>query len=176
MAELAPIEGSYASVIAPKLMEQYKPATAPKLNALLEATGAQKDDLEAAIFSIRSGMYLATAEGAQLDVIGGVFNTSRNGKDDASYRFAIREVAAMRSFATPEDIISVLKGVYGATWVQYIAEYPAGCAILTDADVTDQILEMISPAGVQVRSGALIVDYDGNNIVDYDGNFLYGAS
>lgn len=170
------IADSYGSSVRPKLMEQYKPHHAPKLNALLEAVCSQKDDLEAALFSIRSGFYLETACCEQLDYLGTLFNVDRAGRDDDTYRIAIKQVAALRSFATPEDIISVLKGVYGATFVTYIPEYPAGCAILTDADVTQAILELIAPAGVQVRGSSFIVDYDGNNIVDYDGNLLYGAS
>ena len=176
MAELVQIADSYSEAVAPKLMEQYKPARAPKLNQLLEATSAQKDDLEAAIFSIRSGMYLASAVGPQLDMIGDVFKVGRNGADDATYRVAIQKVASMRSFSTPEDIISVLKVVYGASYVTYIPEYPAGCVVFTDISVPAEVLGALAPAGVQVREPFYLVDYDSNNIVDYDGNLLYGVS
>lgn len=176
MAELSQIVSSYPEVMAPKLMEQYKPHTAPKLNQLLEAIGAQKDDLESALFSIRNGLYLATAEGVQLDTIGAVFNVARLGNDDETYRSNIRQVASMRSFATPEDIISVLKSLYGATSVAYIPEYPAGAAILTDNGIDASVLELLAPAGVRVSGASFLVDYDGNNIVDYDGNFIYGIS
>ena len=176
MAELVQIAASYTETMRPKLMEQYKPGQAPKLNQLLEAIGAQKDDLEAALFSIRSGMYLATAIGAQLDMIGAIFKVGRNGFDDATYRVAIQKVSSMRSFATPEDIISVLKGVYGASYVTYIPEYPAGCVVFTDIAAPAGVLDALAPAGVQVREPFYIVDYDLNNIVDYDGNLLYGVS
>lgn len=176
MAELVQILDSYTETVRPKIMEQYKPGRAPKLNQLLQATGAQKDTLESALLSIRDGMYLFSAVGVQLDIIGAVFNVPRLGNADATYRENIRQVAAMRSFATPEDIIGVLKSLYGAASVSYIPEYPAGCAVLTDIDVPLNVLEMLSPAGVQVRGASFIADYDGNNIVDYDGNFLYGAS
>ena len=176
MAELVQIADSYSDTMRPKLMEQYKPGQAPKLNQLLEAVGAQKDDLEAALFGIRSGMYLATAIGAQLDMIGAIFKVGRNGFDDATYRMAIQKVASMRSFATPEDIISVLKVIYGASYVDYHPEYPAGCVIFTDVIVPAGTLDLLAPAGVQVRAPYFIVDYEGNNIADYDGNILYGVS
>lgn len=176
MAELVQIADSYSETMRAKLMEQYKPGQAPKLNQLLEAIGAQKDYMEAALFSIRSGMYLATALGPQLDMIGGVFKVARNGADDAAYRIAIQQIAAMRSFATPEDIIAVLKVIYGASYVDYHPEYPAGCVIFTDASVPAGTLDLLAPAGVQVRAPYFIVDYEGNNIADYDGNILYGVS
>ena len=176
MAELVQIADSYTESMRPKLMEQYKPARAPKLNQLLEAIGAQKDDLEAALFSIRSGGYLATAVGAQLDVIGALFKVGRNRMDDTAYRIAIQQLASMRSFSTPEDIIAVLKVIYGAAYVDYHPEYPAGCVIFTDVTPPAGVLDMLAPAGVQVRAPFFIVDYDGNNIADYDGNLLYGVS
>ena len=176
MAELSQIASSYAEAVSPKIMEQYKPARAPKLNQLLEATGAQKDDLEAAIFSIRSGMYLASAVGPQLDMIGEVFKAGRNGMGDPAYRIAIQKVSSMRSFSTPEDIISVLKAIYGATYVTYIPEYPAGCVVFADISVPAGVLDALAPAGVQVREAFYLVDYDSNNIADYDGNLLYGVS
>lgn len=176
MAELVQILDSYTEAARPKLMEQYKPGKAPKLNMLLEATGAQKDDLEAALFSIQSGMYLSSAVGPQLDMIGALFKVARNGATDADYRLAIQLVASMRSFSTPEDIISVLKGIYGAAYVEYRPEYPAGCVVFTDIAVPPGVLDMLAPAGVQVRGPNFLVDYEGNNIVDYDGNFLYGVS
>lgn len=165
MAELVQILDSYAETVAPKLMEQYKPDTAPKLNALLEATGAQKDELEAATLTVRSGMYLPTAIGAQLDLIGAVFNVARDGKSDVEYRQSIRIISAMRSFASWEDVISVLRGVYGAAYVHMFPDYPAHMRLVTDAPVTKALVENFMPAGTSVGLAAYLVDMDGAYIV-----------
>lgn len=168
MADLVQILDSYTETVMPKIMEQYKEGTAPKLCAFLKATGAQKDDLEAALFSIRSGLYITSAVGVQLDMLGRLFNVVRGSMNDEEYRWALRKKAALRSFATPEDIISVLVGIYDATDVFYVPEYPAKFWVYAEnlTGLTQLALESISPAGVQGMQGVLLVDYFDDPIVD----------
>ena len=169
MSDVVQITDYYSESMAPRLSEQYKPSHAPKLNDLLVALGASADTLEAALFSIRNLYYLATAAGIQLDNIGAIFAEPRNGRDDETYRENIRLKAAQRSFATPEDIISVIKGLWGAGFVQYIPEYPAAAAFVNDSMITSAQLEILSPAGVSIRGSEFMTDQTGANITDQTG-------
>lgn len=171
MADIVQIMDSYTETVLPKLMEQYKEGNAPKLCAFLKASGAQKDDLESAIFQVRSGFYISSAVGVQLDRLGELFNVPRGSMNDDEYRWALRKRAALRSFATPEDIISVLVGIYDATNVYYVPEYPAKFWVYA-ADLeglTQLALDAISPAGVQAMQGALLCDVFQGSIITATG-------
>lgn len=169
--ELVQIENSYESV-KPKILEQYKKAKAPNLNAFLKALGALKDDLEGAIFSVLNGFDLDTAVGAQLDLLGLLFNVERLGRSDTDYRLAIKQIASLRQFATPEDIISVLKVAYGATYAHYYPNYPASFLVYTDASIDNTTLNSLAPAGVQGFLGAHLQDTDLENLNLMDGDTI----
>lgn len=172
MSELVLIADSYEESAKPKIMEQYKEAHAPNLNAFLAAFGSQKDELETAIFSVKDGFSLDTAVGAQLDMIGLLFNVSRLGRSDEEYRLAIRQVSALRQFATPEDIISVIKAVYGASYVDYYPFYPAGFIVYTDATLTSSDLNRLAPAGVRAYFGDYLQNTDLVNLNLMDGDTI----
>ena len=165
--------GYFTNLVEPRMMQQYRDA--PKFRAFVQAICAEFDYLEAALFTIYT-QNINNAVGINLDVLGSLFKTARLGRSDADYRALIRNRAAFRSFATPEDIYNVLTGLYSATWAQYKPEYPAGCAIFSDAVLTQDQLESVSPAGVQVRMATMLVDQAGNNLIDQAVNLLYGVS
>jgi hypothetical protein len=159
------------------LLEQYKNST--KLNGLIDSSSDQADDLETALFEIRDLFYLATAEGIQLDIIGSIFGVDRNGLSDSEYRDLIAFFGSFIKSGEPESIITILKRIYGATFVTYIPSYPAvpaGYYLITDAVITLAELEVMSPAGVQPYLAGFLLDEAGNNIVDQEGNKILHVS
>lgn len=174
MMDVRQIQDSFGERIGPRLMQQFREAG--RFVQSIKGDCIQMDDLEVGLFSLRTMQDLDACTGSLLDNLGLLFLEQRLGRDDDTYRGAIKIKASIRSFSTPEDIISVLKALFGASWVTYIPEYPAGCAVLSDGAVTQDQLERISPAGVQVRAASFLVDFDGNNIVDYNENLIYGVS
>ena len=132
------------------ILEQYKESDL--LKDLIDIMNNQADDLEQALFEIRDEFWLNVAIGNQLDILGGIFGLARKGMSDSDYRTALIGKAALITSGEPETIITLLKLLYEATYVDYWGSFPvipAGFYLHTDAEITMQELERISPAGVQ---------------------------
>lgn len=148
------------------LMEQFRNSS--RLRGILEAHAAQMDKLEAAMWEVSVILNISTAEGEQLDLLGRIANIPRGGLDDAAYRALLMVWFQLRGSGTPEDIIRALKENYGATSVTYIPEYPAGFLVHapTLTPVSQEFLNLISPAGVQALVGCFLADTEWDIITD----------
>lgn len=116
------------------------------------------------LFELRAGLFLDQAIGVQLDLLGRVYNESRQGRSDADYRTGIRVKAATVVNGTPDEICVFLKLAFGFTSVAYTPEYPGAFFIEPPSTLTVRDLERISPAGI----GAYPADY----LVTCDGEYL----
>ena len=96
-----------------------------KLKAVMEKANDQANEIETALFEIKENFYVATAVGAQLDVLGVIFNEDRLGRTDGEYRAILQIKGALNYSGDPENIIQILKALYGATFVNYRPFYPA---------------------------------------------------
>ena len=174
MSEIIQIT-DYDSNTLNKLLEQYKQS--PNLKSIIQSANISANDLEQALFEIRDEYYISTAVGVQLDVLGIIWGVAREGLVDADYRAKILAKMAVTNSGEPESIISLLKILFGATFVLYQPFYPAGFYIFTDGTITIAELEVVSPSGVQ---GLLLGQiYDGalhpNFLVDEAGNVICGV-
>jgi hypothetical protein len=153
------------------LIAQFKDSE--NLNGIIEASNNKAQDIETAVFEIRTEFDLDIAVGAQLDILGSIFNEDRDGRNDSDYRTAIKIKGSNQFSGEPESIISIILSSFGATFVVYRPNYDAKYYILTDASITSEDLIPFSPAGVKpLVEVDYIVDYVLDNIVDYDGNLL----
>lgn len=156
------------------IIEQYKKST--NLKGMIDAIQKQADDLETALFEIRDLYYLSTAEGIQLDYIGIIFGVERQGLSDNDFRTLISATASLRTSGEPESIITILKVLYGATFVDYIPAYPtvpAAFYLITDSTISQQFLERISPSGV-APSIIEPLKFEDDTPIEYeDGTYLY---
>ena len=154
------------------LLSQYTQAV--RLLGLISAGCHQADSVEQAMFEIRDGFWIATAVGAQLDVLGNVYGLSRDGMDDDTYRTELQYLAASWVNGSPEEIMAFLRFITGARDIAYLTDYPAGYALTTnDAAVTVPLLQSISPAGVQASLAVPMTDYYGRAMVTALGEPLY---
>lgn len=162
----------HAAIVVPLLLSQYQQSA--RLLGLVRSGCAQADDLEEALFQIRSGYWLSSAIGAQLDVLGRVYREQRNGRTDEDYRTAIKVRASMLVSGNPEEILAFYRFSLGATDLVYQAEYPAGFVLLTDDETFGQgTLDTLSPAGVQGAFGNPITDALGNPMLTATGAAMY---
>lgn len=162
------------SAILNLLAEQYK--NSEKMRGILDAMCDSADDLEAALFEIRSQFWIDTAEGKQLDILGVIFGIERAaGVTDADYREQIEfKLTNLFASGTPEDIINALLGLYGGTYVDYSRDgLTASFNIVTDATITQAELERISPAGVGAHLLCPLLDGTSSEIVDGAGGTIY---
>lgn len=162
------------------LLSQYKETNkSVKLRGVIDASYDQADDLEQALFEIRDEFWLADCVGDQLDVIGEIFQVFRDGDVDAAYRIRIQAKASLVASGTPEDIISILKNIFGATFVTYIfvssPAPPAAYYVLTDGVVTTAQLIKYSPAGVQPNILYGLEYEDGDDIEYEDSTIMYAV-
>lgn len=126
-----------------------------RFKGLLSAQLDRAQDLEDMLFELRAGLFLDQAIGAQLDLLGRVYNETRQGRADDEYRAGIRVKAATVVNGTPDEICIFLKLAFGFTSVAYTPEYPGAFFIEPPSTLTIRDLERISPAGI----GAYPADY-----------------
>ncbi len=141
-----------------------------KLKGIISSAHKSANDIEQALWEILTEMCLDNAIGAQLDIIGRVFDVDRAGQTDEEYREAIRIKASTSYSGEPEAIISILRSMFGASFVDYAPLYPGKFYAYTDLGLTSADLEKFAPAGVGALFGYAIVDYDGKFLVDEQGN------
>lgn len=139
------------------------------LTGIIQAIHSSANYIEQALFEIRDWFWLETAEGVQLDTIGLILGEDRKGRTDEDYRAAIKVAGSSKFNGTPEDIISAIRSLYGATSVVYDPGYPGNSAtyfIRADAvGLTENILNSLSPAGVRGQTGINFVTGAGDNII-----------
>lgn len=157
------------------VLEQYKNSTL--LLDIIKAFNAEMNKVESALFEIRDNFWLESCEGVQLDTIGAIFSEDRQGRNDTEYRAAITAKASRLYSGTPEGIYEQLNLFYGATSSQYTGpEVGAGdyaqYYMSTDAVITEDELHTISPAGVLVILGKLLILENGDNLVFEDGSYI----
>jgi len=153
------------------LLEQFKDST--KFKALINACNEKAQDIETALFEIRSEFEIDVAVGVQLDILGSIFTEDRVGRNDTDYRYAIKAKAGNQFSGEPETIIAIIQSIFLATYVYYRPFYDAKYYINTDADISSSDLEQFSPSGVQpLVEGYDVVDGNGNRLADGNGNIL----
>ena len=170
MAEIVPID--YPTIAVALLVEQYKNST--ELQSLLKAMAAASLPLQTSILEIRDRFVLSTASGAELTIIGTVWDEARDNDTDDDYRYRINVKISLSISGTLPEIKRVLFVLYEATYVTFVPGYPAGFNIETDATISQENLERLTPAGV---FGLKWPDVDeGNYIVDANYDFIVGEN
>lgn len=119
-----------------KLIEQFK--TRPRIESLLcDVFIQQIQELEVALFDLRTETTLDDAVGVQLDVLGVIIGQGRLGLGDENYRVLLKaRVLANRSDGQLETLIAILVLIYGEP-VTIVATTP---------DPASVRLEVLSPA------------------------------
>lgn len=115
-----------------RLLWQYRDKT--RLAGVLNASSAQIQELENALYELWSLRTLDAATGAQLDVIGKMVKQPREGVSDAVYRPRIRaRIRALRSSGLVEDVVQTLDLLVPTTvTIKLRQQPPAGFSILLD--------------------------------------------
>jgi hypothetical protein len=146
------------------------------LKGLISANLAPANGIEDGAFQLRDALWLKNAIGAQLDLLGRVYNETRQGRNDTDYRKVLQIRAASAINGNPDEICSYLKAVYGYTDIEYLNENVAPhyhMAFFIDGTAPTAVsmpqLQQMAPAGV----GAYVADYlgtvDGNVLGTVDG-------
>lgn len=149
------------------LISQYQK---PNFKALFRIMSQVFTDIQENTFKLRDKFWLLDATGEQLEYIGRLWDEGRNGQGDTDYRARIFNKIAQSSSGTIQEIKNFLYSAYGATYVNYRPEYPAGFRMSTDAEITVEELYEFSSAGVGSYAAANIIDALGGNLIDAVGN------
>jgi len=110
----------------------------PRTSALLASWLAEVQAVEDALWQLLTERSLATAEGAQLDVLGAIVGEPRQGRDDETYRLWIsaRNQVSRSSGVTTEILAIARKLVPAATTVRLEEYYPAAFVVRLGGAVT----------------------------------------
>lgn len=92
----------------------------------LSAAGEQIQELEDTIIDLVNDRWLSTAEGAQLDLLGGILNIIRNANTDDEYRRRLKAaVVRYKSSGRAEEVISAFILLVDANRVILTEVFPA---------------------------------------------------
>lgn len=118
-----------------------------RLKGMIGAHLDQGTVLESAFTELRDGIYLSSAIGAQLDLLGHVYNLARLGRSDDEYRSALQAKAATSVNGTPDEIVTFVRLACGID-AKYTFEGPGSFFLEPETSLTINQLKTISPAGI----------------------------
>jgi len=126
---------------------------AENLKKLLSMIVAPFQDMEQAMTDLRDCRHLDSAVGVQLDGLGEWVGEPRQGRDDDSYREALRfRIFINISDGEPETVLTVLRVLTQGSQLRYWENWPAAFQLETNGlaitDSLTSILQGVSPAGV----------------------------
>ena len=153
MAELEAL--NYSQIALSLLIERFKDSEG--IQSLIDVVIEAAMDLQTSVFQINELFTLETAEGPELNIIGTVWDESRKSDTDDDYRDRISIKATISVSGTLPEIKKVLYFLYNATYVDYVIAYPAGYHLLTDAKITQLILNSMTVSGVQGFLGSRLL-------------------
>lgn len=153
----------------------------PRREAYLSAVLAEVQAFEDAAYSVLEGFDLDTAVGVQLDKIGKILRTRRDGRLDDAYRLRLRvEVLILRSRGTPDDLIGIAQtAVQGPVRLTEYAHATTQIELLnaTTLAVAQEVLGFLKRAksvGTRVMVGYTFYDDENTFTLSPDGTTMTG--
>ncbi len=128
--------------------------------AVLNGFNPQFEELENTAFQLFTDVWLDTAKGVNLDLLGKLLGLSRLGRDDESYRTLLKlKVDVNVGSGTPELLIGAIRVLYDATTVNYIPDYPAKVEIEQNGE-----LGLFFINNLETNAGNNLVTLSGDNL------------
>lgn len=113
-----PIEIDHAGRALERLPSQWN--NAEKLQGLIQSFSDEINELEDCLFELLNERGIYEAVGAQLDILGALFNINREGRTDTQYRNAILErISVAGQDGTTEVFMQSLRSHTGSNFVDF---------------------------------------------------------
>ena len=125
----------------------------PRVREVIVAMPRQLTIFEQVADQVRDERSVDLAIGIQLDKVGEIVGESRQGRDDETYRQAIKfRIFVNVSKGRPSDVITATKTLTQGDDIQYLESYPATVYMFSDgymnnADIPAQVQE-VAPAAI----------------------------
>lgn len=125
----------------------------PRVRGVVGSLPQQLTILEAVANQVKNERSIDTAIGIQLDKVGDIVGEKRRGRDDETYRQAIKfRVFVNVSKGRPSDLIQATLTLTQADDVQYLESYPATAYLFSNGYAADsetqQQVQDVSPAAI----------------------------
>jgi hypothetical protein len=158
-----PIQQVDQTSILTLLLEQFKyrrDGTTSNLSKMISMVAAELNLTEQALQELLPAFDITTAVGAQLDILGSIFGSSRGGLSDTAYRAAILTAATASASGTAEQLIGAVRAIIGGSSpIRLQNAPPAKVYLYTDtgalSGITQAQAQYAAPAGV----GVILVDF-----------------
>lgn len=139
---------------AERLTQQFREGAS--MPGVVRALAGGHQALEDAAQAVRASRDIASATGAQLDLIGAIVGQARQGRADEAYRTWIRaRMRLNRGSGTAEDVIAVFRSITQAANAIVVEElFPAGFVLkiggttVVDPAALGAVLQAVRAAGV----------------------------
>jgi hypothetical protein len=131
----------------------------PRNQVVLQAIGAQIQELEDAFWDLLSAFDLASAVGVQLDTLGKILGERRGGRADEDYRAALRvRILVNSSDGKIEQLYTIILGMLPDA-VASITEYQLpGLVVQVLADFSDVSVVTVAAMLRQAKAGGVRLD------------------
>lgn len=164
----------YAGEAKDRLGSQFQDKT--NISGLVEAIALPFQGVEDTSWDFLNDRSVATAVGAQLDIIGEIVGISRNGMLDDEYRFTIYgQIAVNNSKGTIEDLVSIFNILTGSVKSYTKEIFPGMIGIFADRDISMLNVQKIYDTCKLTLAGGVglfgIGSYDPGD--DDDSSFTY---
>lgn len=115
----------------------------PLFLGMINAFVSPIQDIQDTLYSILTETFVTNAVGYQLDIIGLYVGITRQGFNDDIFRLFIQvKIAINNSQGTPDQIITIMKLITGATNVLYIPLPPAALDLQVNVDLNAYLISI----------------------------------
>lgn len=156
----------YEDLAVQALSNQYRK---PHMEMQATIIGMVFNELQEAMYRITFYCFLDNSSGKQLDFLGAIWGVSRGSYNDKDYRAEIKQNTSLLIDGTPKRITNTVLANYDATYA-YLhninndsGKPSATYTLVTDGNIGKDMLERISPSGVEVGLGGFIKTIKNDN-------------
>jgi hypothetical protein len=144
----------HAAQAKARLLQQYKEASAPGVQELVEVLGFEVQDLEDALFQIIDETKLSAAIGVNLEHLGDIVGQPRNGMEDETYWLWIQaRIRANRSSGSIDEILAIFMLINEGASFQFVEYFPAAFALKVDGIVVAAPLQQAAILRASRKAG-----------------------
>ena len=137
----------YPQISLSLLIERFKDST--NFQKILAIISENEMDIQTTVLDISERFVLPSASGAELTILGTIWDAARKDVSDAEYRSRIQVKATLTISGTIPELKRYIHTFYELEHLTYTPNYPAGYTFTTDARISQVLLDTFTGSGIQ---------------------------
>lgn len=144
-----------------RLLQQYRDATAPGVQEVVQALAFEVQDIEDALFKILDETTLSAAVGLNLERLGALVGQARNGMADETYWLWIQtRIKANKCSGSIDQILEIFMLLNSGATLQFVEQFPAAFTLKVNGIAVASPLQQAAILRVARKAGvAAVLEY-----------------